>query len=135
MVVNFHPAALEELRQARRWYEERSPVSALALAQEIDRAVLQISDAPARYPPAEYGTRRLPSRTVSLHALLSCQRVRDCCCSGGASEEAARLLGKSLTGPFRAETRSLWSLSNALQRPAKATSLYKDEPFEKESRP
>jgi len=58
MVVNFHPAALEELRQARRWYEERSPVSALALAQEIDRAVLQISEAPARYPPAEYGTRR-----------------------------------------------------------------------------
>jgi plasmid stabilization system protein ParE len=58
VVVNFHPAALEELRQARRWYEERSPVSALGLAQEIDRAVLQISEAPARYPRAEYGTRR-----------------------------------------------------------------------------
>ena len=58
MTVEFHPAARQELRSARAWYEERSPLSALGFAQEIDRAVQQIAGAPARYPPAEHGTRR-----------------------------------------------------------------------------
>ena len=59
MDVSFHPAAREELRQARAWYEERSPLSALAFATEITRAVKQIAEAPTRYPLAEYGTRRI----------------------------------------------------------------------------
>ncbi len=58
MNVRFHPAAREELRNARTWYEERSPLSALGFAQEVDRAIRQIVEAPARYPRAESGTRR-----------------------------------------------------------------------------
>ena len=59
MKVRFHPAARAELRRARAWYEERSPISAAALAQEIDEAISQIAEAPMRYPATEYGTRRL----------------------------------------------------------------------------
>ena len=35
MTVRFHPAARDELRQARLWYEERSPLSAVAFEQEV----------------------------------------------------------------------------------------------------
>ncbi len=59
MKIRFHPAARAELRRARAWYEERSPMSAAALAQEIDAAMSQIAEAPMRYPVAEYGTMRL----------------------------------------------------------------------------
>ena len=59
MKVRFHPAARAELKRARAWYEERSPMSAAALAQEVDQAISQIAGAPMRYPVAEHGTRRL----------------------------------------------------------------------------
>jgi len=59
MKIRFHPGARAELRTARAWYEERSPMSAAALAQEIDQAISQLANAPMRYPLAEYGTRRL----------------------------------------------------------------------------
>jgi plasmid stabilization system protein ParE len=59
MKVRFHPDARVELLRARAWYEERSPLSAAALAQEIDAAISRIAEAPMRYPQAEHGTRRL----------------------------------------------------------------------------
>jgi plasmid stabilization system protein ParE len=59
MTVRFHPAARVELREARLWYEERSPLSAVAFAQEVDAAVSRIAEAPMRYPVAEHGTRRV----------------------------------------------------------------------------
>jgi len=59
MTVRFHPAARVELREARLWYEERSPLSAVAFAQEVDAAVSRIAEAPMRYPVAENGTRRV----------------------------------------------------------------------------
>jgi plasmid stabilization system protein ParE len=59
MTVRFHPAARVELREARLWYEERSPLSAVAFAQEVDAAVSRIAEAPMRYPVAEHGTRRI----------------------------------------------------------------------------
>ena len=58
MKVRFHPAARAELQKARTWYEERSPLSAAALAQEVDGAISRIAEAPLRYPIAEHGTRR-----------------------------------------------------------------------------
>jgi plasmid stabilization system protein ParE len=48
MTVRFHPAARDELRQARLWYEERSPLSALAFEQEIVAAVARIAEATPR---------------------------------------------------------------------------------------
>lgn len=59
MTVRFHPAAREELREARLWYEERSPLSAVAFAQEVGAAVSRIAEAPMRYPVTEHGTRRV----------------------------------------------------------------------------
>ena len=59
MTVRFHPDARLELRDALSWYEERSPVSATAFAQEVEDAVLRILDAPTRYPQADHGTRRV----------------------------------------------------------------------------
>jgi plasmid stabilization system protein ParE len=62
MTVRFHPAARIELGEARNWYEKRSPVSAVAFAQEVARAIAQIAEAPNRYPSAEHGTRRFVLR-------------------------------------------------------------------------
>ena len=75
MKVSFHPAARAELRRARAWYEERSPMSAAAVAQEIDAAISQIAEAPMRYPVAESGT--ASSSTVSLQHPLPRRYHRD----------------------------------------------------------
>lgn len=58
MKVRFHPAARSELREAKAWYEERSPLSAAAFAHEVASAISRIKEAPTRYPVAEHGTRR-----------------------------------------------------------------------------
>lgn len=59
MTVRFHPAARRELREAWLWYDERSPLSAAAFAQEVAAAVSRIAEAPMRYPMAAHGTRRI----------------------------------------------------------------------------
>ena len=58
MRVMLHPEARAELREARKWYFERSPLSATAFAHAVDNAVSQIVEAPTRYPMAEHGTRK-----------------------------------------------------------------------------
>ncbi len=59
MKVRLHPGARAELLAARKWYHERSPLSATAFAHAVDSAVVQIAEAPTRYPLAEHGTRKL----------------------------------------------------------------------------
>jgi len=59
MRVRFHPEARAELREAHRWYYERSPLSATAFAHAIDNAVSRIVEAPTQYPLADQGTRKL----------------------------------------------------------------------------
>jgi plasmid stabilization system protein ParE len=58
MRVRLHPEARAELREARRWYYERSPLSATAFAHGVDNAVSRIAKAPTRYPLAEHATRK-----------------------------------------------------------------------------
>ena len=58
MRVRLHPEARAELREARRWYYERSTLSATAFAHAVDYAVARIQEAPTRYPLAEHGARR-----------------------------------------------------------------------------
>ncbi len=58
MKVRLHPEARAELREARKWYFERSPLSATAFAHAVDNAVYQIVEAPTRYPVAEHRTRK-----------------------------------------------------------------------------
>ena len=58
MKVRLHPDARAELRQARVWYFERSPLSAVAFAHEVEHAASRIREAPERNPLAEHGTRK-----------------------------------------------------------------------------
>jgi plasmid stabilization system protein ParE len=58
MRVRLHPEARAELRDARRWYYERSPLSATAFAHAVDNAVARIREAPNSFPLADHGTRK-----------------------------------------------------------------------------
>ena len=57
MRVKLHPEARAELREAKRWYRDRSPLAALAFAQMIEAAVTAIADGPLRFPVGENDTR------------------------------------------------------------------------------
>jgi len=57
MKLSFHSAARAELRSTKAFYRSRSPLAAIAFAQEIQSALLRIAESPLRYPPGESGTR------------------------------------------------------------------------------
>ena len=57
--VVLHPAALAEAEAATEWYRQRSGRAAAGFLDEIDRAIEQISSSPDRFPPFEFGTRRM----------------------------------------------------------------------------
>ena len=59
MRVRLHPEARAELREAHRWYYERSPLSAMAFAHAVDNAVSRIVEAPNQFPIAEHRTHKL----------------------------------------------------------------------------
>jgi plasmid stabilization system protein ParE len=58
MRVRLHPEARAELREARRWYDERSSLSATAFAHAVDNAVSRILEGPTQYPLADHRTRK-----------------------------------------------------------------------------
>jgi plasmid stabilization system protein ParE len=58
-IVDLHPEAIAEGREARRWYAAQSPQAAERFRQELKRAIRSIGDAPERWPPDEDGLRRL----------------------------------------------------------------------------
>lgn len=58
MRVSLHPEARAELRDVRRWYYERSPLSAIAFAHAVDNAVSRILEAPNSFPSGDHGTRK-----------------------------------------------------------------------------
>jgi plasmid stabilization system protein ParE len=47
-----HPAAEQELIEAREWYDERSELAGQAFALEVDHAIRTILEAPLRWPRA-----------------------------------------------------------------------------------
>lgn len=59
MRVEFHPAAAREVEDAQAWYEERSMFAGSAFLREVSIGVNRIRAAPARYPRADGGTRRI----------------------------------------------------------------------------
>jgi len=59
MRVEFHAEAAREVVHAQAWYEERSLFAASAFLRELSTSVNRIREAPARYPRAEHGTRRI----------------------------------------------------------------------------
>lgn len=50
--------AVEEMREARRWYAARSPEAARHFVVELNHVIEQIQNAPNRWPKHLYGTRR-----------------------------------------------------------------------------
>jgi len=95
MKVRFHPAARAELKRARAWYEERSPMSAAALAQEVDQAVSDCRNTDAVSSSGTWNEAD-GSPTVSLQHLLSSTHCRDRHRLGSSSQAEARLLAATL---------------------------------------
>jgi toxin ParE1/3/4 len=56
--VRFAQEAVEEAREARQWYQERSRAAAASFVSELDRALEQIQRYPALGAPYIAGTRR-----------------------------------------------------------------------------
>lgn len=57
-IVSFHPAAVEEARQARLWYAERSPRAAERFMRMLAEGIGRIAENPRRWPVFLQGTRR-----------------------------------------------------------------------------
>lgn len=108
MRVRLHPEARAELREARRWYYERSPLSATAFAHAVDNAVSRTLEAPTQYPFAEHGTRKLVLQRFPFNIFYLPSAFRNCDRCGGTSETAAGLLvhsHESLGGTLRTQLR------------------------------
>jgi len=58
MRVEFHPEALEECREAARWYGNREPDLALRFVSEVEDAFRRILDDPARWRIIDEDVRR-----------------------------------------------------------------------------
>jgi len=56
--VRFHDDAGAEYEAAFEWYFLRSEFVASRFVEEMDRAIAMISEAPKRWPTANYGTRK-----------------------------------------------------------------------------
>lgn len=55
--IEFHPQAVEEASEARRWYAEIDASLGLAFADELDAAVELVAAAPHRWAVHLHGTR------------------------------------------------------------------------------
>ena len=58
MRYEFHPEALEDYREAARWYGNREPDLALRFVGEIEDSIRRILDAPDRWRTVEEDVRR-----------------------------------------------------------------------------
>ena len=56
--VEFHPEAIAEAAEARRWYHARSENTGEAFMDELDRAVQAISLSPGQWPQVEERAQR-----------------------------------------------------------------------------
>jgi toxin ParE1/3/4 len=56
--VEFHDKATEEFEASLDWYFQRSPLAASKFAEELNRALDQISSNPNRWPIHRIGTRK-----------------------------------------------------------------------------
>jgi plasmid stabilization system protein ParE len=57
MKVRLHPEARVDLKEGKAFYRHRSPLAAVAFANEIDAAISRIRESPLRYPEGEHETR------------------------------------------------------------------------------
>lgn len=57
-ILQFHPAALAEFKEALAWYLERSETAAVNFVAELDRAIDLVTKSPRRWPVGERATRK-----------------------------------------------------------------------------
>ena len=58
-IVDLHPEAIAEGREARQWYLSRSTQAEEAFRRELERAIRLIRDTPETWPRYLHGTRRV----------------------------------------------------------------------------
>jgi toxin ParE1/3/4 len=56
--VEFHEEASHELEAAFDWYLERSESAAERFLTDLNSATANVAEAPQRWPPSKYGTRK-----------------------------------------------------------------------------
>jgi plasmid stabilization system protein ParE len=61
--VAFHKLALADYEEAFEWYFSRSEIAAERFAEEMDRAISEISFGPKRWAAGPNSTRRFPLRS------------------------------------------------------------------------
>ncbi len=77
MKYTFHPAALEEYRQAANWYAEREQTVAIKFITSIEDAIERVSEAPTRWRIIDEDVRRCLARVFSLrNPLYNRERLR-----------------------------------------------------------
>jgi plasmid stabilization system protein ParE len=57
-LLEIHPAALEELKSAVTWYQERSESAGLKFTSDIDQAIDLVLASPQTWPAADFRTRK-----------------------------------------------------------------------------
>jgi len=71
MRYEFHPAALEEYRQAALWYSEREPETALKFVASIEDAIGRIVETPTLGRLVDEDVRRCLTRVFPFGILYS----------------------------------------------------------------
>jgi toxin ParE1/3/4 len=71
MRYEFHPAALEEYRQAALWYAEREPEVALKFVASVENAIERIVEAPMRWRVVDEDVRRCLTRVFPFGILYT----------------------------------------------------------------
>lgn len=57
--IEYHPDAVAEAAESRRWYAEIEPALGDAFADELDQALEQVAETPERWARHLHGTRGL----------------------------------------------------------------------------
>ena len=71
MKYEFHPAALEEYREAALWYAEREPQVAQQFVASVEEAVARIIAAPQRWRIVDEDVRRCLTRVFPFGILYT----------------------------------------------------------------
>lgn len=71
MRYEFHPAALEEYRQAALWYAEREPQVALKFVSAVEEAIGRIVESPNRWRVVDEDVRRCLTRVFPFGILYT----------------------------------------------------------------
>ena len=71
MRYEFHPAALEEYRQAALWYAEGEPEVGLKFVASVENAIARIVEAPTRWRLVDEDVRRCLTRIFPFGILYT----------------------------------------------------------------